>query len=820
MLMAFCGFAKAVDKEAYAVYNDGTLTFYYDNARSSKPGTTYDLNTGSNTPGWYDEHYKDITYVNFTSSFSDARPTSTYAWFAYSIDTQIRYPSHIISIAGLDYLNTSEVTDMGYMFYCCANLTFLKVSGFDTHNVTNMGGMFTYCDNLTSLDVSGFNTAKVTDMSDMFSECYKLENLDVSGFDTQNVTDMEGMFHNCKSLTSLDVSGFDTSNVTNMKSMFSFCSLTSIDVSGFNTEKVTDMAYMFYNCRNLTSLDLSGFDTHNVKIMYGMFMYCINLTTIYAGDGWNTDKVHTSNEMFNYCNNLVGGKETTFDSNNMDKYYAHIDGGTSSPGYFTMKIFQLYVGGTRVTSMNKSSIPVTSGTASYSPVTKTLTLNNAKITATDFDNCIMNDDPTIYGGGIDGLTINVIGYCQLDAEYCAVSLNQNTTIGGIGSLYVNSSSDEGIYISGGNSLTCKVKRMNVTAAKDAIKGIYSANTFLNIDGSTLICMTNNPDNYSPIIGFRTLGQTMKNCRFGDPGGAWKYNDTSKFSCKINGDIGCILFNGLDYRGKVVIEPASEPVKYRLWVGGTQVTSANKDNIEGLENGTTTFNPDTHTLTLNNSELDYAGYGDAISNGTSSDEGMPDFTILCEGESTLAAVEEACIMLYGNTTITGSRLNVYSPDHDITYGIKVGEGVTLTLQNADVYTEAKFPVFCDYANTNSIVNVVHSCLQAVSSSNNPPVRNLKEFNLSDCNYVATQAALNPTLFSYNTTQRRMEYNGSIYNKTLLIEPTQIGISTGTGEALPQDKVQSDEWYTIDGQKLSGKPAKKGIYIHNGHKRVVK
>ena len=30
--------------------------------------------------------------------------------------------------------------------------------------------------------------------------------------------------------------------------------------------------------------------------------------------------------------------------------------------------------------------------------------------------------------------------------------------------------------------------------------------------------------------------------------------------------------------------------------------------------------------------------------------------------------------------------------------------------------------------------------------------------------------------------------------------------------------SDEWYTIDGQKLSGKPAKKGVYIRNG-KAVV-
>ena len=40
--------------------------------------------------------------------------------------------------------------------------------------------------------------------------------------------------------------------------------------------------------------------------------------------------------MFNYCTSLVGGQGTTYnDSNPKDKTYAHIDGGTSNPGYFT-----------------------------------------------------------------------------------------------------------------------------------------------------------------------------------------------------------------------------------------------------------------------------------------------------------------------------------------------------------------------------------------------------------------------------------------------------------------------------------------------------
>ena len=33
------------------------------------------------------------------------------------------------------------------------------------------------------------------------------------------------------------------------------------------------------------------------------------------------------------------------------------------------------------------------------------------------------------------------------------------------------------------------------------------------------------------------------------------------------------------------------------------------------------------------------------------------------------------------------------------------------------------------------------------------------------------------------------------------------------------VQSDDWYTLDGRKLNGKPTQRGIYIHKGNKIVI-
>ena len=72
---------------------------------------------------------------------------------------------------------------------------------------------------LKSLNLSGFDTSNVTNMSYMFSSCSGLTSLDVSSFNTTNVINMDSMFHACESLTSLDVSNFDTSNVSNMSMM-------------------------------------------------------------------------------------------------------------------------------------------------------------------------------------------------------------------------------------------------------------------------------------------------------------------------------------------------------------------------------------------------------------------------------------------------------------------------------------------------------------------------------------------------------------------------------------------------------------------------
>ena len=205
----------------YACYTptDFTLTFYCDDLRYSREGTTYDLNTGDGTPAWSDSNdpiVEQVTNVVFDPSFADARPTSTSAWF--------RDMENLRSITGLSYLNTSEVTNMGEMFYGCITLASIDMSHFNTSKVTNMQNMFTACYGLTSLDLRSFDTRNVTDMSEMFYFCTNLLSTNLSSFNTSNVTDMHWMFFNCYGLRTIYAGNdWNTAAVANAMLMFHGC---------------------------------------------------------------------------------------------------------------------------------------------------------------------------------------------------------------------------------------------------------------------------------------------------------------------------------------------------------------------------------------------------------------------------------------------------------------------------------------------------------------------------------------------------------------------------------------------------------------------
>lgn len=360
--------AQTDNYEPYAVLSEDNtvLTFYYDNKKTDRNGMKigpynyYKDEDGTIYfhPASWNKQAENIMSVVFDESFADCTTiTSTALWF--------RDCKNLTSITGINNLITTNVTDMGYMFYGCSSLTSLDLSSFNTANVTGMTEMFYDCKKLASIDLSNFNTANVTDMSSMFEKCSSLTSIDLSGFNSAKVADMASMFEECESLTSLDLSKFNTAKVTNMSRMFGGCgklreiigigvlntsnvtnmncmfagcsSLTYLDnvLPFFDTSNVTDMQLMFYSCSKISSLDLSSFITDKVVDMQYMFRDCINLSTIYAGSRWSTKSIIIGSDMFMGCENLSGEMGTKYDATKTDYTYARFDGGASSPGYFT-----------------------------------------------------------------------------------------------------------------------------------------------------------------------------------------------------------------------------------------------------------------------------------------------------------------------------------------------------------------------------------------------------------------------------------------------------------------------------------------------------
>ena len=230
--------------EAYACYTSSntTLTFYYDNQRSSRTGTTYDLNTGNTDVAWdTDGTNASVTKVVFDPSFAGARPTTTCDWFYGMTNLQ--------SITGIEYLNTSEVTDMGFMFMRCSKLTSLDVSHFNTSKVINMNQLFSNCTGLTSLDLSNFNTSKVTTMLRMFYNSTNLRTIYVgNGWSTAAVTYSGDMFKYCTSLVGGMGTTYDENHIDG--------AYAHIDGGpsnpGYFTDKNAPEAYACYTSSNTT----------------------------------------------------------------------------------------------------------------------------------------------------------------------------------------------------------------------------------------------------------------------------------------------------------------------------------------------------------------------------------------------------------------------------------------------------------------------------------------------------------------------------------------------------------------------------------------
>ena len=152
LLPAFQG-ARA-DNVAQAIWCSDSTTLYFDYCEAVTVGSKYNEQTvtavyavptgnySGSYPGWSAVQGNAKTVV-FQESFKTFTPQSCYGWFHEF--------TQLTTVDGLANLNTSEVSNMDFMFDGCSSLATLDVSTFDVSHVTTAQSMFFNCSSLTTI---------------------------------------------------------------------------------------------------------------------------------------------------------------------------------------------------------------------------------------------------------------------------------------------------------------------------------------------------------------------------------------------------------------------------------------------------------------------------------------------------------------------------------------------------------------------------------------------------------------------------------------------------------------------------------------------
>ena len=617
------------------------------------------------------------------------------AYAVYDFDA-VNFQANVLTL----YYDTEKATRSGLATYDVGDGT-VDPGWYDTENASNV--------EVVNIDPS-FLDARLKGGYHLFAGLQSLQKIvGMQYLNTSEMTTMESMFSGCWDLKELDLSHFDTRNVSTMRWMFGWATeLENLDLRSFDTRNVADMSHMFYECMDMKTVDLSSFNTSNVADFSSMFdiPQHSNLTTIYASEEFVTTSAtaHGKLDMFVACTSLVGGSGSHFDATCTSADYARIDGGLSNPGYFTYKAPTLWVGGTQVTRDNKDDI-LGDGKVEYNVGAKTLTLIDAAISGNG-DN-IRSEVP--------GLIVRFEGTNTLRSNSANIlSLQSDITLTGSGKVSMESNAEcmtltgEYTRIDGGLSLTANAGSNGYFAI-----GSESTPAVLTIAGIRTRVEAFSPNEV--LQGFLFV-KLLDGQQFTTPAGA-----TYDYNKGLVDSYGNIIKNQT-----VVIELPLE--KTNLWIGNTEVTNHNADDVLG--DGTVVYDAATKTLVLNNLQM-YLNET-CIMNGTywNYGSGVDGLTIQVNGNCSLQSTEQALYLYDCHTTITGTgRLSLVS---DSESGIALNFNSTLTLKDADVeVTGSDCAINSFYTN---FMKVNHSRLTASSTGKElPTINGLEEFTLTDAHY---------------------------------------------------------------------------------------
>ena len=376
-----CSKLESIDLSTFDTRNVTNLRYFLYNCKAL---TSIDLSSwNTDNVKWGDRMFrgcKNLASVNL-SGWKLAKAVNLHSQF-----------KDCVALTTLDLrgYNIAKVTNMSYMFDGCSKLeTIIVGDGWSTESVTEGDYMFRDCTNIVGENGTMHTTSNISQKYYDSSTFARIDQEETPGYlshyismnnprpqaiwcksnstlyfdygappavgsnygegtvshvwrgkqitnsPTEGVPAWQG--HIYTSCTTVAFTEAFKNNVrpTSLAGWFSgFYSLRNFkNLENLNTESVTSMNSMLYNSK-LTLLDIRTFDTHNVTDMREMFYLCDKLQTIIVGDGWSTEHVRYSGDMFKYCNKLIGENGTLYDGNSIGKLYARVDR-DGAPGYLS-----------------------------------------------------------------------------------------------------------------------------------------------------------------------------------------------------------------------------------------------------------------------------------------------------------------------------------------------------------------------------------------------------------------------------------------------------------------------------------------------------
>ena len=113
-----------------------------------------------------------------------------------------------------EYPYTSSMTNFGYLFDGCTNLTYINEKSFEgVSGITNLNYCFRNCSSLISLNLINWNLSSATSRSSIFYGCSSLTTLNLSGLNMGTRTIASAVFTNCTSLQTVIMKNCTTTNM-------------------------------------------------------------------------------------------------------------------------------------------------------------------------------------------------------------------------------------------------------------------------------------------------------------------------------------------------------------------------------------------------------------------------------------------------------------------------------------------------------------------------------------------------------------------------------------------------------------------------------